>query len=100
MPTTKQKGEVISFKAEASMLEAMKGVPNRSAFIRAAVLSALDSACPLCGGTGILSPNQKRHWEQLAPDHPVEECGRCHELRMVCSRGRPEGNGAERAKTC
>ena len=88
-----RKGRVISFKVDPSLLEAMRGVPNRSAFIRAACLAALDSTCPLCKGTGILSPNQKLHWEALAHDHSVEECEDCHELRLVCSRGEPSKCG-------
>ena len=52
--------------------------------IRAAVLTALDSACPLCKGTGILTPNQKRHWQAFTRDHPLQECQDCHELRLIC----------------
>ncbi len=93
-----RKEQVITFKADSSLLEAMRGVPNRSAFIRAACLAALDSTCPLCGGTGILSPNQKLHWETLARDHSVEECEECHELRLVCSRGQPSKCGEKPCK--
>ena len=78
---------VVSFKASDSFLEAMKGVPNRSEFIRAAVLTALESACPLCKGTGILTPNQKRHWQAFAHDHSLQECEECHELRLICESG-------------
>ena len=65
----------------------MRGVPNRSAFIRAAVLAALDSSCPLCNGTGILTPNQKKHWLEFTRDHLVRECAECHELHLVCRKG-------------
>ncbi len=89
MAKRSRKEQVITFKADPSLLEALRGVPNRSAFIRAACLAALESTCPLCRGTGILTPNQKLHWEALAGDHSVEECDECHELRLVCSRGEP-----------
>lgn len=79
------KSEVISFKADAALLRAMQGVSNRSEFIRSAILAALDSTCPLCSGTGTLSPNQMRHWNDLASDHSVEECADCREVRLVCS---------------
>ena len=87
---------VVSFKVSRSFLEAMKGVPNRSEFIRAAVLTALDSACPLCKGTGILTPNQKRHWQTFARDHSLQECQDCHELRLICEPRRvgPTASGA------
>ena len=82
------KSDVVTFKADASLLEAMKGVSNRSEFIRNAVLAALDSACPVCKGTGILTPNQKKHWESFAKDHALEECNECHEVRLVCARSK------------
>ena len=80
------KQEIITFKADHSLLEAMKGIGNRSAFIRAACLAALDSVCPLCKGTGILTPNQKRHWDDLSEDHYIAECEDCHEIHLVCRK--------------
>ncbi|MBM4037275.1 MAG: CopG family transcriptional regulator [Planctomycetes bacterium] len=74
----------------------MKGVPNRSEFIRAAVLAALDGACPLCKGTGILTPDQRRHWQAFAADHAVKECGECHALHVVCARRSAQRAGAPR----
>ena len=93
MPAKPRKPEVVTFKVEASLLEAMKRIPNRSAFIRSAILGALESACPLCQGTGCLSPNQKEHWEAFAADHAVEECDDCHELHLVCSEKSAAGGG-------
>ncbi len=84
--TSKIKSEIVTFKVDGSLLEAMRGIPNRSEFIRSAVLAALDSSCPMCNGTGILSPNQKRHYEELAEDHAIEECKECHETHIVCLR--------------
>jgi hypothetical protein len=81
----RSKTEVVSFKADATLLDAMRGVANRSEFIRTAILAALDSTCPLCSGTGALTPNQMRHWNDLATDHSVEECEDCREVRLVCS---------------
>ncbi len=78
------KSEVVTFKVDEALLEAMKGITNRSDFIRQAVTAALDSSCPLCKGTGVLSPDQKRHWESFTEDHAVRECGDCHQLHLVC----------------
>lgn len=89
------KSGIITFKTDATLLEAMKGVPNRSKFIRDAILAALDSACPVCCGTGVLSLRQREHWAAFAASHSIEECGDCHELHLVCEnaprRGRPRG---------
>lgn len=81
-----RKAEIITFKADESLLEAMRGVANRSEFIRQAILSALQSVCPLCGGSGVLTPNQRNHWEQFTKDHSMVECEDCHEVRLVCQR--------------
>jgi hypothetical protein len=48
----KNKQEVITFKADESLLAALRGIPNRSEFIRTAILSSLDKICPTCKGTG------------------------------------------------
>ena len=90
----KHKDEIITFKADRSLLEAMRGIPNRSAFIRQAILAALDSTCPLCRGTGVLTPDQRRHWEEFAQDHAVTECEDCHELHVVCTNRPRSKQGA------
>ena len=75
---------IITFKADQALVDAMEGVPNRSEFIRAAILAALDGACPLCHGTGVLSPRQRQHWDEFSANHAVETCTECHEPRIVC----------------
>jgi len=75
---------IITFKADQALVDAMEGVTNRSEFIRAAILAALDGACPLCHGTGVLRPRQRQHWSEFSANHAVETCGDCHESRIVC----------------
>ena len=93
MPGKKQ--EVITLKVDRSLAEAMEGVANRSRFIRDAILSALENVCPLCMGTGILSPKQKQHWASFARDHRVRQCPDCHERHLTCEHGkaRPRRSG-------
>jgi len=76
--------EVITFKADRELLDAMKGIANRSAFIRQAILAALDSTCPVCSGTGVLTPSQRSHWEEFAKNHHIEQCDTCSEVHIVC----------------
>ncbi len=87
---TGKKHEIVTFKADASLLAAMKGVPNRSEFIRSAVLAALANSCPVCGGAGLLTPDQKRHWEAFAAHHSLEQCDDCDAFHVVCGHD-PEG---------
>ena len=80
----RKKREVITFKADESLLKAMEGVDNRSEFIRLAILSALDNVCPLCKGSGRLTPEQRRHWIDFITNHTLEECRDCHAVHLVC----------------
>ncbi len=84
-----KKHGILTFKADAALVAALHGVENRSEFIRNAILSALESACPLCHGSGILTPNQRKHWDRFAEKHELDECGTCHEPYLKCrdSRG-------------
>jgi len=82
MSTRKQ--EIITFKVDSSLAEAMQSIDNRSAFIRSAILSALDSVCPLCKGSGILTPDQRAHWDSFKTNHAFEECQDCHAIHLVC----------------
>lgn len=84
---SKQKSDIITFKADDSLVEALRQIPNRSEFIRSALLTALENMCPLCQGRGALTPAQKRHWEEFMRDHTVEECTDCHEVHLVCAHG-------------
>ena len=79
-----RKEQVITLKVDHSLLEAMQGVQNRSRFIRDAILAALENVCPMCMGTGILSPKQREHWEEFAASHAVRECPDCHEMHLTC----------------
>ena len=81
-----RKSEIITFKADDALLDALRGIRNRSEFIRSAVLSALESNCPLCGGSGILSPKQREHWREFAVHHALRECEECHEVHLVCDQ--------------
>lgn len=84
MATHSGKQQIITFKAEDALVEAMQDIPNRSEFIRSAILAALDGACPLCHGTGVLNANQQRHWQEFSRTHQVQPCEDCDEGRLVC----------------
>ncbi|MBN2800387.1 MAG: CopG family transcriptional regulator [Deltaproteobacteria bacterium] len=79
------KSALVSFKVDPALAEALARMPNRSAFIRTAILAALDNTCPLCGGSGVLSVAQQTHWDQLQQGHHIETCETCHEPHLVCN---------------
>lgn len=78
------KEETITFKADPALAELLRRIPNRSRFIREALLAQLDNTCPLCQGSGYLSPEQKRHWESFAKHHHIVQCTSCNEYYLSC----------------
>lgn len=93
---SKPKTVTITFKADETLALTLRGVPNRSEFIRNAVLAAMDNACPLCRGTGILPPTEHNHWRRFLEGHRLTECVECHESYWVCA-SRGAGDKSERA---
>ena len=90
-----KKSAVITFKAEDELLAALEKVPNKSQFIRAAVLNALEETCPLCGGAGFLNERQLKHWKSFMREHTVHRCGRCDGLEIEC-----RNHAAENKEEC
>lgn len=88
MATMGGKQQIITFKAEEALVEAMEAIPNRSEFIRSAIIAALEGVCPLCHGTGVLNPHQQKHWQEFRTTHPLERCHECDEDKLVCSADR------------
>ena len=84
MSNQQRKEEVITFKADERLAEALAGIHNRSAFIRDAILAALGNSCPVCRGTGILTVAQQDHWNEFTEHHHVEQCETCNEAHLVC----------------
>lgn len=80
-----EKTEVISFKADEELAALLKHIPNKSDFIRNAVLEHMQNTCPLCQGTGLISVAQRAHWDKFTKTHSVEECQDCHELYIKCN---------------
>lgn len=79
-----KKLETVTFKVDEALMEVIRSIPNRSEFIRSAIITALGNICPLCNGTGILTPNQKQHWDEFSADHEVQTCSECQERYLVC----------------
>ncbi|MFO7848475.1 MAG: ribbon-helix-helix domain-containing protein [Spirochaetia bacterium] len=79
-----KKEEIISFKADTHLLEELNRIPNRSEFIRKAVMQALENTCPLCQGSGLLTPSQMKHWNNFTRHHSPRTCGECHETILTC----------------
>ena len=78
------KTDLISFKVEHSLAELIDRLPNKSEFIRNALLEALANTCPLCQGTGVLTLEQSEHWKGFIEHHRVERCSECKAVYLSC----------------
>ncbi len=87
------KTDLITFKVEHSLAELIDRLPNKSEFIRNALLGALANTCPLCQGTGVLSPEQSEHWKRFSEHHRVERCADCQAVYLSCELGLDAGIG-------
>ncbi|MBN1355663.1 CopG family transcriptional regulator [bacterium] len=83
-----KKEEIITFKVDSRLHEILYRMSNRSAFIRSAILNALENMCPLCNGTGVLTPAQKNHMGEFMRTHSFVECGDCTAVHIVCDAER------------
>ncbi|HNR32785.1 MAG TPA: CopG family transcriptional regulator [Candidatus Hydrogenedentes bacterium] len=95
---SEKKQEIITFKVDGALWEALRSIPNRSEFIRGAILTALEGACPLCQGAGTISVAQRKHWESFTKTHAIEECDDCHAIHLVCSEQRKGARGKKTAR--
>jgi DnaJ-class molecular chaperone len=78
--------EALTFKVSKGIAALLKGIKNRSEFIRNAVVTALENICPWCKGSGVLTPKQKEHWIKFSESHRMRKCGDCHELTLICAK--------------
>jgi hypothetical protein len=79
-----KKTDLITFKVEPSLAELINQMPNKSDFIRKAILSTLNNTCPLCQGTGVLSAHQRKHWDDFSTHHQMKRCGECQSMYLRC----------------
>lgn len=79
-----KKDRIFSFKANSELAARLDQLPNRSAFVRQAVEAALETHCPLCQGTGVLSDEQRHHWDHFLHHHSLEKCDECNAVHFVC----------------
>ncbi len=61
-----QREVVLSIRVDRHLADVLKGIPNRSEFIRDAIRHALARQCPTCGGTGVLAADPAIESEVIA----------------------------------
>lgn len=79
-----KKEHIFSFKVDAAMAARLEKLPNRSAFVRQAIETALETSCPLCQGSGTLTEEQQEHWDHFLHQHSLEKCHKCNAVHFIC----------------
>ncbi len=79
-----KKERVFTFKTDGELAGILDRIPNKSEFIRKAIEVALENKCPLCNGTGSLTPAQHNHMAHFLTLHSLEKCEDCDAVHFVC----------------
>ena len=75
--TKPQKSQIVAFKVEEELAEFLDKLPNKSEFIRRAILAQFGMTCPLCTGSGVVPRGIHDHYKPViaAENHrPCEKC--------------------------
>ncbi|OAI54034.1 hypothetical protein AYO44_03895 [Planctomycetaceae bacterium SCGC AG-212-F19] len=71
------KPAVVAFKVEEELAELLNKLPNKSAFIRKAIVAQLGMTCPLCNGNGVVPRGIHDHYAQLLQRNAQRACEKC-----------------------
>jgi hypothetical protein len=83
MTRKNQKTKVVAFKVEEELANILNELPNKSAFIRKAIVAQLDMACPLCRGSGVLPRGVHDHFAPLVAKFGLRHCDHCGDESSV-----------------
>ncbi len=75
---SRQKQTVVSFRVDQHLAEALNNLPDKSTFIREAILRRFHTVCPFCKGRGVMPQMIADHLTQRLPDEETVECSCCH----------------------
>jgi len=77
MTRKEPKTKVVAFKAEEELAELLDKLPNKSAFIRKAIVAQLGMECPLCNGKGVVPRGVHDHYAKLLTQFNSRHCDGC-----------------------
>ena len=72
-----QKKNIVAFKVEDDLAEFLNNLPNKSDFIRKAILAQFGMTCPLCIGSGVVTRGVHDHYKPLIAEHNHRSCDKC-----------------------
>jgi len=71
------KTTMVAFKIEAELAELLSRLPNKSEFIRKAIMAQLGTTCPLCNGKGEVARFVHDHYFPLIQAARSRNCAAC-----------------------
>ena len=75
--TKQQKSQIVAFKVEEELAEFLDKLPNKSEFIRKAILAQFGMNCPLCVGSGVVPRGIHDHYKPVIAEHNAKSCEKC-----------------------
>ncbi len=72
-----QKKQIVAFKVEDELADFLDKLPNKSEFIRKAILAQFGMTCPLCTGTGVVDKGIHDHFEPVIGANTTRHCDKC-----------------------
>lgn len=71
------KSNIVAFKVEDDLAEFLNNLPNKSDFIRKAILAQFGMTCPLCTGSGVVPRGVHDHYKPVLESHTKRGCEKC-----------------------
>lgn len=71
------KSKIVAFKVEEDLADFLDNLPNKSEFIRKAILAQFGMTCPLCAGSGVVPRGVHEHYKPLIAEHDKRACEKC-----------------------
>ena len=72
-----KKSTTVAFKIEEELAEFLDALPNKSEYIRRAIIAQFGMTCPLCTGSGTVARGLHTHYKPVIQEHSNRPCERC-----------------------
>lgn len=77
------KTKVVAFKVEEDLASFLDSLPNKSEFIRRAILEQFGMTCPLCTGSGVVARGVGEHYTPVLNGNNEVVCQMCKTAEML-----------------